>query len=562
MKGDTAGRTGKAPSQPAGDLSGREAPAGDVSADPAPDMAGPDVPGPPGPDGRPAGGMARKTARSVRWSFGAVLARQGFQIVCAVVLARILGPQTYGVIAAATVYISLIALLLDQGLSAALIQRAEVTRRMAGATATLNLLVAILLGAVTWFAAPWVSDFFRVDELEPILQVLAFAIPLKALAITPRAMLSREMQLHKVGAADIAAAAAGSAAGIGAALAGAGPWSMVYQVVTTDLVCSAMMLAASRGPLPNLSFRAVVPLFKFSISVFATDCLAYFSRNIDNILVGRVLGVAALSLYGMAYRILVVPVQLIGQTVNRVMFPAFARSADRRDVVATNLIAATRVLAISAIPLMTFVACAAPELVNLVLGPEWMPAAPLVSVLAIGGARETVFYVTPSLMKGLGQSSLIIRYEILAAVVQVGGIVIGLQFGVFGVAVGYAGAGFVLTPVLLRIQTRLTGVTASSQLLSILPAVHSALWGAAGYWAWSLTDVHSVWHLFGGLAIFVALTLAALRLFHHRMLTGYIAQGLALLGRTSLRQGSHGTQKHADPRVKKPRDKKIEEKNG
>ena len=515
MTGNTAGRAGEATSGAAGNMA---------------DQNGS------GHDGQPPGGTAGGTARGVRWSFGAVLARQGFQIVCAVVLARILGPQSYGVIAAATVYISLVALLLDQGLSAALIQRADVTRRMAGATATLNLLVAGLLAAATWFAAPWVSDFFRVEELEPILQVLAFAIPLKALTIAPRSMLSRKMLLHKVGAADIAAAAAGSAAGIGAALAGAGPWSMVYQVVATDLVCSAMLLAASRGPLPNFGFRAVVPLFKFSLSVFATDCLAYFSRNLDNILVGRVLGVSALSLYGMAYRILVVPVQLIGQTVNRVMFPAFARSADRRDLVAANLVAATRILAVASIPLMTFVACAAPELVNLVLGPEWMPAAALVSVLAIGGARETVFYVTPALMKGLGQSSLIIRYEILAAMVQVSGIVIGLQFGVFGVAAGYAVAGFVLTPVLLRIQTRLTGVTVKSQLFSILPAVHSALWGAAGYGLWSLADVHSLWHLFGGLAIFIILALAALWLFHRRMLSGYVEQALALFGRTRSRQ--------------------------
>ncbi|MCU1549205.1 MAG: lipopolysaccharide biosynthesis protein [Arthrobacter sp.] len=496
--------------------------------------------------GQAPGGPARKTARSVRWSLGAVLSRQGFQIVCAVVLARILGPQSYGVIAAATVYINLTALLLDQGLSAALIQRPEVTRRMAGATTTLNLMVAGLLGGATWFAAPWVAGFFGVDQLEPILRLLAFAIPLKALAITPRAMLSREMQLHRVGAADIAAAAAGSVAGISAALAGAGPWSLVYQVVTTDLVCSLLLLAASRGPLPNFAFRSVVPLFKFSTSVFATDCLSYFSRNLDNILVGRVLGVSALSLYGMAYRILVVPVQLIGQTVNRVMFPAFARSAGNREQVAASLVAATRILAISAIPLMTFVACAAPELVGLVLGPEWLPASALVSVLAIGGARETVFYVTPSLMKGLGQGALIFRYEILAAVVQVGGIVVGLQFGILGVAVGYTAAGFVLTPVLLRIQTRLTGVTARSQLASILPAAHAALWGAAGYGLWSLADVDSVWHLLGGLLIFAALALAALWLFHRRMLSGYVQQVLSLFGRQS---GRH-------------QDKKAEDQNG
>lgn len=483
------------------------------------------------------------TARGVRWSFGAVLARQGFQLASAVVLARILGPESYGIIAAATVYISLISLVLDQGLSAALIQHPTVTRTMAGATATLNLIVALILGAVTWWSAPFIAGFFRVAELQPILAVLAVAIPLKALAITPRSMLSRDFQLHRVGAADIAAAAAGSAAGIGAALAGAGPWAMVYQVIGTDLVGGALLLAASRGPLPNFAFRTITPLLRFSVSVFGTNCLAYFSRNMDNILVGRVLGVSALSLYGMAYRILVVPVQLIGQTVNRVMFPAFARSAGNVEEVAGHLITATRLLALTAVPLMAFVACAAPEIVLLVLGEQWLPAAALVSVLAVGGARETIFYITPALMKGLGRSGLIIRYEVLAAVVQVGGIVIGLQFGVFGVAVGYTAAGFALTPVLLRIQTRLSGVSAWSQLRTILPAVHAALWGAAWYGLFSLLQLPTHWQLLGGLAVFFGPALVALWLFHRRVLVGAAAQARALFARTAVRQQDNSTSK-------------------
>jgi PST family polysaccharide transporter len=131
---------------------------------------------------------------------------------------------------------------------------------------------------------------------------------------------------------------------------------------------------------------------------------------------------------------------------------------------------------------------------------------------------------------------LIVRYEILAAVVQVGGIVVGLQFGVLGVAVGYSAAGFVLTPVILRIQSRLTGVTAMTQLAAIFPAVHAAAWGAAGYWALSLASVHGPWHLFGGLALYAALALAALRVFHRRMLSGYVEQARALIGRPAPRQ--------------------------
>lgn len=486
-----------------------------------------------------------RTARSVRWSLGAVLAKQGFQILSAVVLARILGPQSYGVIVSATVYISLVMLVLDQGLSAALIQRPAVTRRMAGATVTLNLILATLLGSITWFAAPSLSGFFRISELEPILQVLAIAVPIKALAITPRAMLARELRLHLVGASDIAAAVAGSAAAIGAAIAGAGPWAMVYQVVVTDLVCAAALLVAGKGPLPSVRLQSAIPLLKFSASIFATDCLAYFSRNLGNILVGRFLGVAALSLYGMAYRIMVLPVQLLGQTVNRVMFPAFARAAQEPKSVAAKLVDATRILAVSAIPLMAFVACAAPALVNLVLGPAWLPAAALISVLAIGGARETVFYVTPSLMKGLGRGGLIIRYEILAAVVQVGGIVIGLQFGLLGVAVGYVASGFVLTPVLLHIQKWLTGVTARSQLGTIFPGAHAAAWGAAGYGLLSLSHLGDAGMLPGGFAVFMAAAVSSLWLFHRRFLKDCLHDAALLIGRSRPHQldgleDSHG----------------------
>jgi len=102
-------------------------------------------------------------------------------------------------------------------------------------------------------------------------------------------------------------------------------------------------------------------------------------------------------------------------------------------------------------------------------------------VLAIGGARETVFYITPPLMKGMGRAGLNLRYELCAFAVQVGGIVIGLQFGLLGVAVGLVGAGFLLVPVLLAIQKRLCGIGIRTQLGNIWPPLHASLWAAAAY---------------------------------------------------------------------------------
>lgn len=458
--------------------------------------------------------IGARSASGVRWSLLAVLSKQGFQMLSAVVLARLLGPESYGIVSVASLFIVFTTLLLDQGLSSALIQRPRLTPRAAGATFTLNLVLAAIVGAATWVCAPAIAGFFRVDGLAELLRLIALALPLKALGITPRALLARKLRFRGIAAADIAAAVLGSAAGIAAALLGAGYFAVLYQTVLTDLVTAAVLLACTRGPAPNLHLGEVRPLLGFSAGVFATNGLAYFSRNIDNILVGRVLGVASLSLYAMAYRVLVVPVQLIGQTVNRVMFPAFARAAADPAQVAAQLRAAMALLAACVIPLMAFVACAAPSLVHLVLGGSWLAAAPLMSILAIGGARETVFYIAPSLMKGLGRAGLNLRYELLATAAQLSGIIIGLQFGLFGVAAGYTAAGFALTPVLMFLQSRLTGVGMLAQMRILWPPVHASLWGSAAYLLLGRVLPNPGTELFLGLALFLFISGAVLALFH------------------------------------------------
>lgn len=451
---------------------------------------------------------------SVRWSLVGVLARQGFQVVCAIILARLLGPASYGIISAASIYTTFIALLLDQGLSAALIQRPLLSKYMAGAASTLNLAMALIIGIITWFGAPLMAGFFRAPELGAVLMILACGVPVKAAAITPRAMLSRQLLMRSVAISDISGAALGAVAGVTAAILGANYFAIVFQVITTDLITGTILLVSAKGPLPNFRFREVRTLLAFSIGIFGTNFLAYFSRNIDNILVGRFLGVTSLSLYGMAYRILVIPVQFIGQTVNRVMFPAFSRIAHDRELVAANLVKSTQFLALLVVPLMSFIACAAPQLVHEVLGNKWLPAAPLISVLAIGGAREALFYITPSLMKGMGKAALSFRYELLAAAAQVGGILLGLQYGILGVAIGLTAAGFALTPILLVIQSRLGGIRIRTQLAAIVPAAHASLWASAAYLAIGRLPLGTFAILFLGFVCFMSSTIAVLLLFH------------------------------------------------
>ncbi|MHA7155254.1 lipopolysaccharide biosynthesis protein [Arthrobacter sp. TMN-50] len=474
-----------------------------------------------------------KAVHGVRWSLLAVVGRQGFQIFGALILARILGPASYGIISVASIYVVLVTLLLDQGLSAALVQRPQLTARAPGAVVTLNMVTAGVLGVLTWLAAPGLAGFFSVPELILVLQIFAIALPLKALGIVPRAVLSRELQFRGMAMSDVAGAAVGTVCGVTAALLGADYFAVVYQVIAMDVVAGVVLLVAAKGPVPNLHLKEVLPLLRFSVGVFGVNALAYFSRNVDNILVGRVFGVTALSLYGMAYRVLAVPVMLFGQTVNRVMFPVFSRTSTDRDLVAGNLLKSMHVLSMLVVPIMVFTACASPVLVQLVLGDDWTEAAPLLSVLAIAGARETIFFIAPSLMRGMGKAGLNLKYEILATIAQVTGIVVGLQFGLLWVAVGYAAGGFLLTPVLLLIQSRLCGAAVKTQLATIWPAIHCSFWGASAYLGINLLHLSDGLQLIAGFIGFVLMCALILGVFHRRRTRVFLSRLVTL---TNLRR--------------------------
>lgn len=451
-------------------------------------------------------------------------------MLSALVLARILGPSSYGVVSAATIYVTLSTLILDQGLASALVQRPRLPRTTPGAVSTLNIVTAILMAAVTWFVAPLVSDFFDTPNLTDLLRVLGIALLVKALAITPRAMQLRQLRYKPIAVADVLGGLLGAVLGIAAAISGAGIWAMAWQVIATDVVIAVVLLAVSKDVRPNGHLRDLPAILPFGLRVFGVNGLAFFSRNADNILVGRFLGVASLSYYSMAYRVLVIPVQMVGQTVNRVAFPTFSRQAGDRQRVAVTLVSATELLSMVVVLPMVLVAVAAPQVVQVVLGPEWTRTAAVLSVLAVAGARETVFYITGSLMRAMGAAQLNLRYEIVATSSQLTGIVVGLQFGLVGVALGYALVGFALAPILLAIQRHLTGVPIRAQVRTIAPSVHAAVWGALAYEGVRLTNWADLPTLLVGGSAFGAVSVAVLWIFHRAALARTVERVSAVLG--------------------------------
>jgi O-antigen/teichoic acid export membrane protein len=420
----------------------------------------------------------------MRWSGVSVIGREVSRTIFTILLARLVGPDDFGIVAQAMVYVNVVGLLLDQGFSSALIQRKQIEPDVPGAVVSVNLAVGAALTAATVAIAPLWASFMRTPQLLLVLVVLAPKLFIGAGAITPRAMLIRSMEFRKIGIADTAAAMSGGALGLAVALAGGGYWAVVVQVLSTDIVLLLMLLVLGGASRPNLHFRQLREIAAFSGRAFAAGLLINsVSRNIDNLLVGRFQGAQALAFYGLAYRLLLLPVQLASTTVGRVLFPAFARLAPDLTAMGAEMARASRALAALSLPVMALAAAAAPQLVAVIFGAQWKPAIPIVQVLAIAGALQAIYQPTtaPLVLGGFGHAKLNLRYAWLTTVVATLGIVAGLPFGPFGVAVGYSTATGLLVPVEWLIRRHLLGMTVRGQIASLMPAVHVALWVAGAY---------------------------------------------------------------------------------
>ena len=483
------------------------------------------------PQTRPAG---TGLSSGMRWSGISVAGRQVCQVLFTIAVARMIGPEAFGIVAQAVVYIGVVGLLVDQGFSSALIQRPVVERDMPGAVVTVNLAIGAMLTAITLAVAPAWAAFMESPRLTLVLAVMAPTLFVRSAGVTPRALLLRTMQFRKIGIADVASAVVGGALGGVAAALGASYWALVVQILSTDLVLVVMMVVVGAGRWPNLHLYRLREIAGFSWRAFAAGLLINsVSRNIDNVLVGRYQGPTQLAFYGLAYRLLLLPVQLASTMIGTVLFPTFSRLADNHAALRSETARATRALATLVVPAMALVAAAAPQIVLLVFGHQWVPAVPIVQVLAMAGAFQAIYSPSSaSLILGLGRAKLNLRLAWLTMTVSTIGIVSGLPFGALGVAIGYSVATAVLVPVEWLVRRHLIGMTLRTQVALLAPGVHVAFWGAVAYLLVAVViPGHDLVVLALGLAAAVAAGFTVLRFAQRAELAELVHMANRLLGR-------------------------------
>lgn len=380
----------------------------------------------------------------ILWSAISRVTIHVFQFITLILLARLLEPKEFGLITSSLVVLGFLNIFRDLGISSAIIQKSELNDRLVDSVYWVVIFVGILMNLVLFFSAPIIADFYNAEKLTGILKVMSFSFSITSISIMHQALLEKEMKFKKLAVCEMTAIMAGSISAIVLAYLGFGVWSLVFQGLVNSLVLTIILWVMSPyKPGFNFFFPEIKSIYKFSLNLSGFNIVNYFVRNSDYVLIQKYLGEQQLGYYNIAYRILLYPLQNITAVFSRVMFPLYSKLQSDHLKIREMYVKLVNNIALVSFPLMLWLTATANILVLTLLGDKWKASIPVVVILAPIGMIQSIYTPAGTIFQAKGRTDLWFRWGLFTGVIFIAAFVIGLKWGITGVAVGYLTANII-----------------------------------------------------------------------------------------------------------------------
>jgi O-antigen/teichoic acid export membrane protein len=423
-----------------------------------------------------AGSLARAAASGTKWVAISQASRLAAQVLSMVILARLLSPSDFGVVAMALLVTGFAAIFRDFGTVQAVIQRRELSSALLDSVFWLNVVIGTAIAILLALLAPVIAVAMHEAQLTRVLWLLALAFPIVSLGLVQQALLERASRFRSVALIECCAAFAGLAAAVPAALAGWGVYSLVSQtIVTWTFVTTGLWAVSTWRPAWRYSLALIRELGKFSGNLVGVQIFTYFSRNIDTVLIGRFLGATELGYYNLAYRMMLWPLQNISWVAARALFPALSRVQDDKQRLREGYVRAAAAVFLITAPLTLGLFVLREPFVLAVMGERWLKVADLLFWLAPVSMIQSVVTTVGWLYLSTGRTDVMFKFAVFFGVASTCAIVVGLQWGVEGVAAAYFAAALLLFLPNLAVPFRLVGLSIPAFLRRLAPTFFAAL---------------------------------------------------------------------------------------
>lgn len=384
--------------------------------------------------------LKASTVSGIKWSSVSQFSRQVFQFVTTLILVSLLSPADFGLMAMALILINFLEIFKDLGTSAALIHLESPSATLKSSIFWINFALGIIITALIIITAPLFALFFNSDAVTDVLRVLSVTFLIAGVSIVQKTLLEKSLLFQPIAKVELTASIISFCVAIYLAYQGFGVWSLVFQVITNSVISSLMLWHYSEWkPALQMNYKEVKSISYFSVNLIGFNIINYFARNSDYFLIGKFLGDKALGHYYLAYRIMLYPIQNITAVISRVIFPSFSKIQTDNMKLRDVYVKITNTIALVTFPLMAGLAALSFNFVNAFLGGQWdiKLVAVLITILAPVGALQSIVSTVGSLYQAKGRTDWMLRWSIFATIIIVSGFLIGMRWGVVGVAVSY-----------------------------------------------------------------------------------------------------------------------------
>ena len=365
------------------------------------------------------------------------------------ILARLLTPQDYGLIGMVAFVTAFVSLYKDLGLAAATIQRPEISFDQISTLFWINVSLSVAVGLFTAAIAPFVSWFYGEPRLTSITVITAVGFIISGIAVQHEALLRRQMRYFALAAIGLVSLIVGYVVAILMAWKGFHYWALVGSQLAFVFTGTVITLTVCRWR-PGMPKKdtGVRSMLRFGGNFTGFSTINFFSRNLDNLLIGRVWGAQQLGIYSRAYQLMMLPIDQINEPISSVAIPSLSRLTDSDTAYRRAYLRMLEKVALLTMPAVALMIVTSDWIVAIVLGPQWRQVGILLVILGVVGLIQPIANTTGWLFITQGRTKEMFRLSMVAGPITIASIIAGLPWGAVGVAASYVTGHLILTHVL------------------------------------------------------------------------------------------------------------------
>lgn len=435
---------------------------------------------------------------------------QGIQFIVQILLARLLLPSDYGMIAIVSIFIIIATVFVQNGFNTALIQKKQVNDTDYSSVFYLSFIVAGLLYVILYFGAPLIARFYEQAILVPVLRVLSITLFFGAFNSIQNAVIARKLQFKKLFFSSLGAIILSGIVGIVLAYKGYGVWALVAQQIVNNLLITVILWCiVPWRPRLLFSFTRVKGLFSFGWKLLVSTLIDRLYMNLRGLIIGKIYNADILGFYNRGKQFPELLVLNINGSIQSVMLPALSHHQDNRirvkEMVRRSISMSSFIIA----PIMFGLAAVAKSLIQILLTEKWLPAVPFLQIFCVSYVFWPIHTTNLQAINAVGRSDIFLKLEVIKKIIGIPILLLSIPYGVYAMALGLMFSGIISIFINAYPNKKLLNYTYKELLKDLMPSfllsvvmgwvVYSIQWIGMSTWITLIVQVST------GVVIYIVL---------------------------------------------------------